>query len=270
MKLLTGLFFAAKRRLMTRDSGADEFKSKLNELVSRKDELTAENVASRVEELKKLTDDIPDGDEKSKLVRFLEDFKAVKEYSPEVAKEAADDVSKLYESLCADALKDAPDANANSDGGENGDTNGGKANGDDAAKKATGATVAPDGDGKPKDDDGGENGEKKDENADKSAGTSDDDGVNEEYEKIYQYCKKRAKQDAASGTTDDDGADKNADDKGGEDNASGNEDDAVNGGKGKDDGGSVSDHAPRIPVNLGGSKNKGGLSDLYNMAKGGR
>lgn len=263
MKLLTGLFFAAKRRLMTRDSGADEFKSKLDELVSRKDELTAENVASRVEELKKLTDDIPDGDEKAKLARFLEDFKAVKEYSPEVAKEAADDVSKLYESLCADALKDAPDANANADGGENGEQNGGKANDDDAAKKATEATVAPDGDGKPKDADGGENGGKEGENADKSAGTSDDDGVNEEYEKIYQYCKKRAEQDAASGTTDDDGADKNADDKDGEDNAG-------NDGKGKDDGGSVSDHAPRIPVNLGGSKNGGGLSDLYNMAKGGR
>lgn len=263
MKLLTGLFFAAKKRIMTRDSGADEFKSKIDELVSRKDELTAENVASRVDELKKLTDDIPDGDEKSKLVRFLEDFKAVKEYSPEVAKEAADDVSKLYESLCADALKDAPDANANADGGENGEQNGGKANDDDAAKKAAEATVAPDGDGKPKDADGGENGGKEGENAEKNAGTSDDDGVNEEYEKIYQYCKKRAEQDAASGTTDDDGADKNADDKGGEDNAG-------NDGKGKDDGGSVSDHAPRIPVNLGGSKNRGGLSDLYNMAKGGR
>ena len=263
MKLLTGLFLAAKRRLMTRDSGADEFKSKIDELVSRKDELTAENVASRVEELKKLTDDIPDGDDKAKLVRFLEDFKAVKEYSPEVAKEAADDVSKLYESLCADALKDAPDANANADGGENGEPNGGKANDDDAAKKAAEATVAPDGDGKPKDADGGENGGKEGENADKSAGTSDDDGVNEEYEKIYQYCKKRAEQDAANGTTDDDGADKNADDKGDEDNAG---DD----GKGKDDGGSVSDHAPRIPVNLGGSKNRGGLSDLFNMAKGGR
>lgn len=196
MKLLTGLFLAAKKRLMTRDSGADEFKTKIDELVSRKDELTAENVASRVDELKKLTDDIPDGDEKSKLVRFLEDFKAVKEYSPEVAKEAASDVSKLYESLCADALKDAPDANANSDGGENGEQNGGKAN-------------------------------------------------------------------------DDDGANKNADDKGG-DNASGNEDNAGNDGKGNDDGGAVSDHAPRIPVNLGGSKNRGGLSDLFNMAKGGR
>jgi len=33
MKLLTGLFLAAKRSLMTRDSGAEEFKSKLDELV---------------------------------------------------------------------------------------------------------------------------------------------------------------------------------------------------------------------------------------------
>ena len=32
MKLLTGLFMAAKRRLMTTDSNSDSFKSKLDEL----------------------------------------------------------------------------------------------------------------------------------------------------------------------------------------------------------------------------------------------
>ena len=117
MKLLTGLFLAAKRSLMTRDSGADEFKSKLDELVNRKDGLSEAEVSSRVAELEKLTADIPDGDEKAKLTRFLEDFKAVKEQPPEVAKKAADGIFELYQSLCNEALKDSPESAAAPAGG---------------------------------------------------------------------------------------------------------------------------------------------------------
>lgn len=264
-KIFTGLFMAAKRRILTRDAGADEFKTKLDDLVSRKDELTEEGVSSRVEELKTLAADIPDGEEKSKLIRFLEDFKAVKEQSPEVAKEAAESVATLYESLCEQALKDAP--NVVGGGNETADENGG----DDNAKKAVQETTAPDGEGKTKDADLAQGVETAGKAAGSALGTAakiaaaDDDGVNEEYEKIYQYCKKRAEQDAASGTTDDDGKDDNADGNGGKKDggnaeADGKEDD--------ENGGAVSDHAPHISVNLRTSAQKGGLSDLFNMAKG--
>lgn len=266
-KIFTGLFMAARRRLMTRDAGADEFKTKLDDLVRGKDELTDEGVSSRVEELKTLTGDIPDGEEKSKLIRFLEDFKAVKEQSPEVAKEAAASVATLYESLCEQALKDAPDTVGG--GNETTNENGGDAN----AQKAVQETTAPDGDGKPKDADI----TKAVETAGKAAGSalgtaakiaaSDDNGVNEEYEKIYQYCKKRAEQDAANGTADDDGKDDNAGGNGGKEDG-GNADSG--GKKDEENGGAVSDHAPHIPVNLHGAAQKGGLSDLFNMAKGGK
>ena len=56
MKLLTGLFMAAKRRLMTTDSNSDSFKSKLDELIEKKDSLSAEDIGTRVDELKKLAD----------------------------------------------------------------------------------------------------------------------------------------------------------------------------------------------------------------------
>ena len=36
MNLLTGLFMAAKRRLMTTDSNSDSFKAKLDELIEKK------------------------------------------------------------------------------------------------------------------------------------------------------------------------------------------------------------------------------------------
>ena len=269
-KIFTGLFMAARRHLMTRDAGADEFKTKLDDLVRGKDELTDEGVSSRVEELKTLTGDIPDGEEKSKLIRFLEDFKAVKEQSPEVAKEAAASVATLYESLCEQALKDAPEA------GTDKNTNSGTTNenGDGGnAEKMVQETKAPSPEGKPQDADIANGIETAGKAAGSALGTaakiaaSDDDGVNEEYEKIYQYCKKRAEQDAANGTADDDGKDDNAGGNGGKEDG-GNAD---SGGK-KDDenGGAVSDHAPHIPVNLHGAAQKGGLSDLFNMAKGGK
>lgn len=78
MKLLTGLFMAAKRRLMTTDSNSDSFKSRLDELIEKKDSLSAEDIGTRVDELKKLADELPESDGKSQLLRYLEDFREVK------------------------------------------------------------------------------------------------------------------------------------------------------------------------------------------------
>ena len=257
MKLLTGLFLAAKRSLMTRDSGADEFKSKLDELVNRKDGLSEAEVSSRVAELEKLTADIPDGDEKAKLTRFLEDFKAVKEQPPEVAKKASDGIFELYQSLCNEALKDSPESAAAPAGGN--PDNGGKVEDDEAAAAATKETQAPAGETKDADLAKGV------ENAGKAAGaglaagaklaTSDADGAplsEEQMEQVYQYIKKRMEQDTAGGTTDDDG--KAPDDGEGKETE-------------KDTG--VTDHAPRIPVNLpNSSQSAGGLGGLFKIAKG--
>ena len=67
MKLLTGLFRAAKKRVMTTDNDMGMFREKLNELVEKKAELPDEEVAKRVEELKEMTIDLPDEEEKAKL-----------------------------------------------------------------------------------------------------------------------------------------------------------------------------------------------------------
>ena len=235
MKLLTGLFLAAKRSLMTRDSGADEFKSKLDELVNRKDGLSEAEVSSRVAELEKLTADIPDGDEKAKLTRFLEDFKAVKEQPPEVAKKAADGIFELYQSLCNEALKDSPESAAEPAGGN-------PDNGKPETQKPAGET---------KDADLA----KGVENAGKAAGAGLAAGTKlatSQMEQVYQYIKKRMEQDAAGGTTDDDGNDSGGD-----------------GGKEAEKDTGVADHAPRIPVNLPNSRQQsGGVGGLFKIAKG--
>ena len=71
MKLLTGLFMAAKRRLMTTGNGAESFKTALDEIIAKKDTLSPEEIGKRIDELKKLTDNLPKSDGKSQLLRYL-------------------------------------------------------------------------------------------------------------------------------------------------------------------------------------------------------
>lgn len=108
MKLLTGLFRAARKRKMTTDNDMGMFRTKLEELVAGKDSLQEEEVVAKVDELKGLTADLPDSEDKAKLDRFLDDFKAVKEQDEATAKEAAGMVADLFEKLDTAAMQDVP------------------------------------------------------------------------------------------------------------------------------------------------------------------
>ena len=109
MKLLTGLFRAARKRVMTTDNDMGLFRDKLTELVENKDKLSDEDVVAKVEELKGFTSDLPDDDEKAKLLRFLEDFKAIKEQDAKAALEAGSMVADLFEKLDTAAMQDVPE-----------------------------------------------------------------------------------------------------------------------------------------------------------------
>ena len=108
MKLFTGLFRAARKRTMTTDNDMGMFRSKLEELVAGKDSLKEEEVVAKVDELKGFTADLPDSEDKAKLDRFLDDFKAVKEQDEATAKEAANMVADLFEKLDTAAMQDVP------------------------------------------------------------------------------------------------------------------------------------------------------------------
>ena len=108
MKLFTGLFRAARKRTMTTDNDMGMFRTKLEELVAGKDSLQEEEVVAKVDELKGLTADLPDSEDKAKLDRFLDDFKAVKEQDEATAKEAANMVADLFEKLDTAAMQDVP------------------------------------------------------------------------------------------------------------------------------------------------------------------
>lgn len=116
MKLLTGLFRATRRRLITTDNDMGMFRKGLEDLVAKKDELSDEEIAAKVEEVKHYVIDLPDSDDKAQVLRFLEDFKAVKEQDAAVAKEAAKAVADMFEKLDVDAMKDSPDVAEDEDG----------------------------------------------------------------------------------------------------------------------------------------------------------
>lgn len=108
MKLLTGLFRFARKRTQTTDNDMGMFRDKLTELVEKKDSLSDEDVVKYVEELKGMTEDLPEEEDKAKLDRFLEDFKSIKEQDEATAKEAASMVADLFEKLDTEAMKDVP------------------------------------------------------------------------------------------------------------------------------------------------------------------
>lgn len=113
MKLLTGLFRLARKRVQTTDTDMGAFRDKITELVEKKDSLSDDEINGKVEELKAMSADLPESDDKGKLDRFLEDFKSVKEQDGATANEAAKMVADLFEKLDTEAMKDVPETAVN-------------------------------------------------------------------------------------------------------------------------------------------------------------
>lgn len=191
MKLLTGLFRAARKRLQTTDNDMGQFREKLDALVAEKDTIGDDEVASKVQELVDITNDLPDSEDKAKLLRFIQDFNSVKEQDAAVAQEAAKAVAELFEKLDTEAMKDSPDIAAAPDAesaAEEGADNGDPALAADPAAEET--TAGEETDGACEEVIEGQD--------DKEV--QDDENTNAEYtlEEIYQFMKKRMAEDAAA------------------------------------------------------------------------
>ena len=236
MKLLTGLFRFARKRTQTTDNDMGMFRDKLSELVEKKDALSDEEISAKVDELKAMTADLPDEEEKGKLDRFLEDFKSVKEQDEATAKEAASMVADLFEKLDTEAMKDVPAVE----------------------EETTEEVVEEPTDGADKVE---ESEEVKEELSDADGAeevaeeaveetTAEDGNADYTLEEIYQFIKKRMAEDSA------------CEDSGEEvDEEEQEEKEEV-----------VTDHAPHIPVTMNGSKvADGSLASMFaKLKEGGR
>lgn len=239
MNLLTGLFRAARKMLMTTDNDMGMFRTKLDELVAAKDTLSDEEIASKVEELKSFTTDLPESEDKSKLVRFLEDFKSIKEPAPEASKKAADWVADLFEKLDTEAMKDVPNVSEETtesvEETEAPLTEGAAPEVTEKTEQAVEETVAPEGEE-----------------------AKDAESPLNEYtlEEIYQYCKKRMAEESETG----DGCAKD----GAEETEKEEEEKEE-----KEEKEVTTDNAPRIPVTMNGTPGAGSLSEMFNNIKNG-
>lgn len=245
MKLLTGLFRAARKRTLTTDNDMGMFREKLTELVEKKAELPDEEVAKRVDELKEMTVDLPESEDKSKLDLYLEDMKSVKEQDDATAKEAASMVSDLFEKLDTEAMKEV---------------DGGAETTEEATEEVAAEEEAPLVESEAAPEATEEATEAVEETVAPEEEAKDAD-PNPEYtlEEIYQFCKKRREEDEAAAAKDAACAEDSAEEVE-EEKEEGEEEEVV------------ADHAPRIPVTMNGTPAaKGSLADMYNTLKeGGR
>jgi len=240
MKLLTGLFRAARKRVMTTDNDMGMFRTKLDELVASKDSLSDEEVAAKVDELKSFTADLPGDEDKAKLDRFLDDFKAVKEQDEAAAKEAAGMVADLFEKLDTEAMKDVPEPPAE------------EAPAEEAAAAEAAEEPAPEAT-----EEVAEIAEETEVPAAEEGESEDaEPGANADYtlEEIYQFIKKRMAEDAACQDEAPEAETEEAEEEE-------KEEEEV-----------VTDHAaPFIPITVNNNKQAtGSLAEMFAQAKGGR
>ena len=237
MNLLTGLFRAARKRVMTTDNDMGMFRTKLDELVASKDSLSDEEVVKKVEELKGYTSDLP-GEGKAKIDRFLEDFKSIKEQDEASAKEAAGMVADLFEKLDTEAMQDVPAV-------------------EEAAEETPAETAEPAAEEETvtteeiaEETEIPAEGEKEAEDADPNPAYT--------LEEIYQFCKKRREEDEAAA------ADASACDSAEEVEEAEEEEE-------KEEDEVVTDHAPFIPVTITQKPAaQGTLASMFAEAKKGR
>ena len=240
MKLLTGLFRAARKRTLTTDNDMGMFREKLTELVEKKAELPDEEVAKRVDELKEMTVDLPESDGKSELDLYLEDLKSIKSQDDATAKEAASMVSDLFEKLDTEAMKEVE---------------GGAETTEEATEEVAAEEEAPlvESEAAPEATEEATEAVEETVAPEEEEGKAEDADPNADYslEEIYQFIKKRMAEDACA----EDSAEEVEEEK------EEDEEEEV-----------VADHAPRIPVTMNGTPAaKGSLADMFNTLKeGGR
>jgi len=112
-KIASGLWWAVKRRTLVKDeiqseraSSATGFRTGLYALVEARASMKDEEIADGIEELRKLLVDLPFGDERSLLMRYMDDLKLMKEEPEDVVQDAVDLACALLDKLDRSAMSE--------------------------------------------------------------------------------------------------------------------------------------------------------------------
>lgn len=228
MKLLTNLFYSAKKKMQGVKDGENEtFRDSLNSIVASKDSLSEEEISTKVDELKSTCSLLPDSEGKTLLERYLEDFKVVKNQDEETAQKAVETIANLFERLDSKASEEPTTEPA----------------------KDEGETVE----------------EKKEETSEKSTDSNEtkDEGKfsQEDLEQIWQFVKQKLEEETA--TTEGEGKSESEEVEEEKDVV---EDDGKDAEKTSEE--IAQDHAPRITIKMTkDNAHRGGLYEMFEKIK---
>jgi hypothetical protein len=105
-KMLSGLWRTAKKIVSgVMDADLGKFREGVDAIVKGRNTLSDEEMTAKIDELKSMTSDLPDSEEKEKLIRFIEDFRIVKEKDDATAAEAGKMIADLFEKLDTSAME---------------------------------------------------------------------------------------------------------------------------------------------------------------------
>jgi hypothetical protein len=108
-KILSGLWRTAKKIVSgVMDADLGKFREGVDAIVKGRNTLSDEEMTAKIDELKSMTSDLPDSEEKEKLIRFIEDFRIVKEKDDATAAEAGKMIADLFEKLDTSAMEQTP------------------------------------------------------------------------------------------------------------------------------------------------------------------
>lgn len=104
----SGLIRAVKRKLLgVMDEAPKGFEETVNELVENIAKMDEETVKAKTASLIDACSDLPDSDEKEKLLRYIADIPLLKDEDKAVSDEALNCIKESYKSLDSDALSEA-------------------------------------------------------------------------------------------------------------------------------------------------------------------
>lgn len=106
-QILSGLLHTVRKLVSgINDDDRGAFRNTIDDMIKNRVEWTDEEMAEHCTTLLALTDDLPDSEEKEKLLRFIADLPLLKEESEETANTALNMVADLFEQLDTDAVED--------------------------------------------------------------------------------------------------------------------------------------------------------------------
>lgn len=110
-KILSGLLWQIGKALEhlagVKDSTA-KFRDSINGIIKARDSIKDDEMAKKINELKSLIANLPDNPDKELLGRYIDELPVLKSKPDDLANEAGNKVSNLYEKLDAAAMNDKP------------------------------------------------------------------------------------------------------------------------------------------------------------------